>query len=481
MTLDTYLMKLSGVKTLSASARATAERRIPKLEIVLVLDVSGSMKDNNKIGNLRLAAKDFVSTILKASETGSTVISIVPFSTSVTPSDEIYKVLAVEENHEYSNCIYLEENDYTHPSLATGNSSLSTGTNMKQMIYTSMYGDFDGLNVEGQAKDWRSCYTDEYFRILPYSFSEPQLNDKIDNLVAAGNTSIDQGVKWGSALLGPRFREVSASLISDGVIDHTLSRVPVNYDEPETLKIMILMGDGENTTTYFFDKSNPKYRGAHSDMYLYKMQDQVFDYGFYKKNKDKRYYDASYESQCGPGNFVCVYQPKPNAAIESLYYLKDPTPIDRTGDGTVDPFYNVTTKTYHNVDEMAALEGTSNTPNPEFISKVQLSWEVAWGLMSPDYYRDKTGDWGPWNDYLNSEYITGEVKNSRMGKICTTLKAEGAHLYTIGFEIPEGGTAESNLKSCASSKGHYYHAKGLSITDAFSSIAANVQVLRLTQ
>ncbi len=474
MTLDTYLMKLSGVNTLSASTAATAERRIPKLEIVLVLDVSGSMRNNSKIENLRIAAKDFVTTILNASLPGDTVISIVPFSTSVTPTEGIYNVLAVEDTHQYSNCIYLEENDYTHPSLATGNSSLSTGTNMKQMIYTSMYGDFDDLN-----QDWRSCYTDEYFRILPYSISETELNNKIDGLLAAGNTSTEQGVKWGSALLGPRFREVSAALINNGEIDGSLSRVPVDYGEPETLKIMIVMGDGENTTTYFFDKSNPEFRGAHSDLFEYKMQDHAFDYAFQNKNKDKQYTDASYYAKCGTQGWICIY--KATGPIESVYYLKDPTPYDRDNDGDVDSFYDVANDEWRDDGYMAALEGTANSPNPDFISKEQLSWEQAWGLMSPHYYGRITGDWDAWNDYRYSEQVTGALKNTRMGKICTTLKGEGAFIYSVGFEIPDGGTAEENLKNCASSVEHYYRAQGLSITDAFSSIAANVQNLRLTQ
>jgi tagatose-1,6-bisphosphate aldolase non-catalytic subunit AgaZ/GatZ len=54
-------------------------------------------------------------------------------------------------------------------------------------------------------------------------------------------------------------------------------------------------------------------------------------------------------------------------------------------------------------------------------------------------------------------------------------------VYTIGFEVPVDGTAENELIKCATSESHYYRANGESISSAFSSIAANVKHLRLTQ
>ena len=51
----------------------------------------------------------------------------------------------------------------------------------------------------------------------------------------------------------------------------------------------------------------------------------------------------------------------------------------------------------------------------------------------------------------------------------------------IGFEVPENGTAETELRNCASSVINYYRASGVNISDAFGSIASNVQNLRLTQ
>jgi hypothetical protein len=68
-----------------------------------------------------------------------------------------------------------------------------------------------------------------------------------------------------------------------------------------------------------------------------------------------------------------------------------------------------------------------------------------------------------------------------MQSVCGATKREGVVVYSIGFEVPTGGTAERELSRCASSDGHYYRASGTSISSAFSSIAANVKTLRLTQ
>ena len=77
--------------------------------------------------------------------------------------------------------------------------------------------------------------------------------------------------------------------------------------------------------------------------------------------------------------------------------------------------------------------------------------------------------------------VTGSMKNTRMASACTATKTKKVVVYTIGFEITAGGTAETELKACATSHSNYYRAEGVNINDAFNSIATNIQNLRLTQ
>ncbi len=455
-TVDTYLMNLVGVNELTVGGASTAEVRVPKLEISLVLDVSGSMT-GTKIARLKDAAKQFVSTILDTSTPGNAVISVVPFSWSVTPPKTVFDTLAVDVTQNYSTCLRFREADYGHATLTSGASALSNGVPVDQMIYTSLYGGFDDLN-----DSWRSCYTDEYMQFLPYSMDEATLHAKIDSLQADGNTSGHEGMNWGAALLDPSFRQVSAQLINTGEMDASLSGVPADYTEPETLKVVVMMSDGANTTSYFFDKSSPKYRGKFSDLFEVKYQDREFKYAYHIYKHSIRYD----ESKCGRTNWKCVYEA--NGPEESVYYLRYPY------GGW---YYSIDDNRWITDQDFGNLENTL----AGYISTEQLSWEMAWGRMSPSWYGNITGDWSPWNDYVGSEYVDGYAKDARMRNVCGATKTNGVVVYSIGFEVPQGGRAEDVLSDCASSSSHYYRANTTDISAAFNSIAANVQNLRLTQ
>lgn len=450
MEIDTYLMKLSGIETLGASGAAAAEITVPKMEISLVLDVSGSMGNNNKLGNLQTAAKEFVSTILASSDPGHAVISLIPFSWGVTPSDGIYNALSINETHNYSTCLRFSEANFAQ-------TAIDPNTTYDQRIYTSRYGGFQSLN-----SSWRSCYTDDYFRILPYSISETDLHNKIDSLEADGNTSGHEGIKWGAALLDPAFQEVSTSLIAAGQMDSSLTNVPSNYGEAQTLKVIVMMGDGKNTSTYQFNNAS-NYRGPLSDLFLVKYSQQQFDYAYYIYNP---VYTTTNPSACNYWWWECVY--KAGGEEVSAYYLRDPDDND---------FWDYENSKWVSENEFNNLENTLTG----FISAEQLDWEEAWGLITPYEYGDRTGNWSAWNDYVYGETVGTDEKNDRMSASCTAIKNQGVVVYTIGFEIAAGGTAETELKACATSPNYYYPTNGDGIGDAFASIASNVKNLRLTQ
>lgn len=474
--VDTYLMQLMGIDTLSAAGEATAEKRIPKLEIALVLDVSGSM-DGQKLTDLKKAAKQFVTTILGSADPGDAVISIIPFSFGVTPSDNMYSALTVDQTHNYSTCIVFQEDDFD-------DTAINPSTTYPQQIYTSRYdvsGDFQTLN-----SSWRSCYTDDYFRVLPYSISETALHTKIDSLQADGNTSGHLGIKWAAGLLDPAFRPVTTSLITAGDVDASLSNVPAEYNELATQKVIVMMGDGANTNSYYFndpngllDTSTPEthvmndYRGPGSHLWRVKYNDDVFQYRYYTYNHSYRKYN---EYNCGSFYWNCVY----NSETLTNYFLYNPD----TG-----KYWDTKNEEWLTQTEFNDLDVVVENGEEQ---RFQLSWEEAWGQMSPDYYDEITGIGAPYYDYRDGETVDGSMKNTRMASSCTAAKATDKRIkiYTIGFEVPAGGTAETELKNCASTPTEYYRAKtgggsdpekDLDIASVFGSIASSIQNLRLTQ
>lgn len=483
--MDTFLMRLSGVDTLTTAGGATAAIAAPRMEIVLALDVSGSMA-GERLTKMKSAAKQFVTDVMSASDQGTTTISIVPYSWSVTPSDEMFEALSVDVRHNYSTCIDFLESDFEKTAIDPARS-------YGQTIYTSLTGSFGNIGigdptVTNTAYD-RTCYTDEYFRILPYSNSVTALHNKIDSLKAAGSTSTHLGMKWAAGLLDPAFAPVvsslqqtrtktdsSGNLVTYSIVDPSINNTPALYSTGQVLKVAIVMGDGANDWTYGLDDPNglmnpdivenhtqPDYRGPDSNLYRVQYTDDVFKYRYFVFNPS---FIAYSEMNCNTGYWVCVYE----SEDITNYYLYSTYWNDYT---------DITNGVYLTPAQFDALPTTL----PNFESQERLSWEEAWGLMTPDFYSRTTFDYAP--DNMFSKNGTGsiapETKDDRMADICGATKSKGIVVYTIAFEMGEFDSAADRLENCASSPSQHFNATTLNISQAFGSIAANVQKLRLTQ
>lgn len=309
--LDTYFMRLSGIKTLKANAASTARTGVQQLEVVLVLDVSGSMS-GDRLDALKTAAKSFVTQIIDNSDGGKVAFSIVPYSFNSAPPAAIYNVLNVNTTHHYSRCLTFHEDDFEDPYIESKNSYIGNDRKYSQTVFTSVDYNFGGWNnadfgtvgngdIEaGSSSAYNaSCYSDPRFEILAYSSNETDLHDKIDALTAAGGTSSEMGVKWGAALLDPNFQTVGNALKTnaqtipvtddDGAITSTrsmtvaseLTTLPEAYGSSKAMKIMVIMGDGANSNSYVLRDPNnhldpdqadthllDDYRGPNSNLYL---------------------------------------------------------------------------------------------------------------------------------------------------------------------------------------------------------------------
>jgi len=95
--MQTYFMKLAGVEQLDAPADGTAQEEVSDIEIVLVLDVSGSMSEasggSTKIALLRSAARDFVQTVMANDTEKRISIAIVPFNAQVNLGPTVFNGL----------------------------------------------------------------------------------------------------------------------------------------------------------------------------------------------------------------------------------------------------------------------------------------------------------------------------------------------------------------------------------------------------
>lgn len=415
-TVPTYFMRFAGVDTLALASSGTAVQGTANLEISLVLDVSGSMNRSSRIDNLAIAGQQFADTIFSNSIPGSVSVSVVPYSTQVNAGSTILSQFNLTGRHDYSYCINFGADDFK--TTALDYDSLYQQTLSFDPWYNNGYNEGTVLEV---------CDPDAVNTVLPLSNSLNAIKSKISGLEADGNTSIDLGVKWGAALLDPSAKQLTAALVTSGEVAGELSDRPYNPATADvtTLKVMVVMTDGVNTTQYYMPSD---YRSGYSDMYL--APDGKVSFPTRKRSCD--YYSCWYEDKW--------YIPETGSYTNDVYGGND---------------------------------------------AVRLTWPEVWRRFTVTshayaryYASGSSSDYYFWNDATRVG-VGNTAKNSRLLEICSAAKSNGVLLFTIGFEAP--WDAAEVLKSCASSAAHYYDVDGLEIADAFSAIATKVTQLRLVE
>ena len=544
MDMDTYLMRLSGIDTLSAWGTTEAAVLAETIEIVLALDVSGSM-EGDRITELRKAAKKFVTTVLDNS-TGIVSISVVPFNTDVVPPKYLYDELNVAQTHTYSTCLVFQDDHFE-------STAIDPNELYAQKIFTSMDHsgwhevDFGEVGREKETGEYvghrrdtaynRSCHNDERFEILPFATTEKALHDKIDLLTAAGGTSGDMGMKWAAALLDPAFQPVvdelakvrvrydeNGNVVKDAknntvtysYVSTDLQGLPKKYpkknkdgNQANNNKIIILMGDGANgwgvsLKDPYGTLSNPgtawdgsnDYRGENSTVHKVRYYESEFKIARLIRSNGQIVQSSYNPSVCGKneykywwgqryywGTWECEYEVTENE--KTGYYIYSAYKSDK--------YYDPDRDTYFGSRDEAFPYLVKDAQGKEI--DIQLSWETAWGLVTPWRYAQITGDWDPYNEYKTNKSwaLTGYEKDQRMADICQETKDKGVIVYTIAFEMGDAdGSKADELAKCSSSSETHFAAtlegtvSGISgnartIEEVFNVIAASVKKLSLRQ
>ena len=450
--MDTWFMQLVGVNELSTPAVSAATESVGQIEISLVLDVSGSMGSNNRLVNLKPAAKAFVDQIFDAGETDKVSISIIPYATQVAVSEDFASYFKLTGEQTDSACFEFTSADFNSTTMSLDKSA--AGRTYQRN------GHFDPF-YKSTPPTLFNCPPETSRRVLPFSGNRSTLKNYIDGLFAAGNTSIDIGMKWGAALLDPSLQPVVDGMIAANQLPDAFSERPYAYDDTESLKIIVVMTDGANTTEYrlknntasnpYYDEGvsllvrNPAYRtnGSNNDDY------DIAQYSLWDATKKQYWVYALGKWRTEPwgsGQYdkqVCSGSGK----YKTCWYEK----TDDYGD---DP--------------------------------VPMTWQEVWKTMSLYYFSDNIiapaygstvrDKWRPSNsNATNSSYIYS-TKDAITTNACNAAKAKGIRIYTIAFEAPPEG--QSLLEACQNSG--YYAVEGLDIQEAFAGIANSINKLRLT-
>ena len=233
--VNTLFMRWAGVDQLSSAEISSAREEVTNIEIVMVLDISGSMRWSDshgmpRITRLRGAAKNFVTTVLNDDAPDAITISIVPYAGTVNPGREVFELLGGNAWHDYSHCPDL-------PRSAFGSTALPDASSMPQAPHFMYWA------TDEDTMDWGWC-PNEANSILYHSSSKEDLHEYLDNLRLHDGTGTHYGMRWGAALLDPSSQWLTTALAASGTVDSAYIGRPAPWDDPDTLKVVVLMTDG---------------------------------------------------------------------------------------------------------------------------------------------------------------------------------------------------------------------------------------------
>lgn len=276
MALDTFYLRLAGIDQLTTPAVSAATEGIGKVEISLVLDISGSMRFSSsttsesaggKFRNMQDAAKAFAVKVLDPVYGGQVSLNIVPYAGGTNPGPEMFAYLngvrwpsasivaaaadagkkdakvtdasyaaapGTPDPFQVSSCLELEASDFTSSGLP--------GTGRQQVPH------FQNWAIAASVMDWGWCPQD--VSAIKYAISDASDAETfIDGIRMHDGTGTHYGMKWGLAALDPSTQPAFAALnaIDDDLVPDAFVNRPAAWDDNETRKIIVLMTDGAIT------------------------------------------------------------------------------------------------------------------------------------------------------------------------------------------------------------------------------------------
>ncbi|WP_186312299.1 vWA domain-containing protein [Cereibacter sediminicola] len=428
-----------GIDGLTAPAATKAEQKVTNVEIVMVLDVSGSMvrdaysRPTDKLKNLKAAAKEFVDTMLAKDLNHRISIAIVPYNGQVNLGKSLRQKFNTYDNNgvTYMDCVDM-------PASVYASTGLSRTLKMPMTANADTFSAaFSNARTGGTPPDTYSgpktsealptagnrwCLPTAANVVRLPSGSISSLQASIDGLEGNGATSINAGMKVGLSLLDPSARPLFAEFVGSGEIQSYFHGRPFDYTDEEVMKVMIVMTDGEH---FEEERVNDGYRVGESPIY---------------RSSDGEYLSLKLSN----GKF---------------YW----------------PYDNTTTNT--------AAKGKSPT---------QLTWQQVWASYRTSYiawqlYSRRPGfkssdRLAAYTAQMNAFRTLTPIStmDAQLQALCNLAKSNNVTIFGIAFEAPANG--KTQIQNCSTSRSsHYFDASGLEIQTAFRAIASQISYLRLSQ
>ncbi len=302
--VDTFFLKLSGINTLGGNTAAGALVTQNDIEISLVLDISGSMRNYQngvtRIAALRTAGSNFVATMLNGTRSDYTLMSVIPFNHSVNMGASTLARFTNQMWHPYNGCVVFKGYTYNSTSIDP-NSGLTQA----------------GHALTGSNHDNNVTCTSQ--TALVYSNNIADLQAKIQGLSAGGATAGYIGMKWATGLLDPSSQHVVSDLIAEGTVPVGFAGRPAAYSDGNTLKFIVFMSDGQmNRAKEFIHSQYAKVYDSNG----YKLPwNSIENANYWDAHKGQRpYYNNPYPRYSAPLLTACKTAKDAGIIVFSIAY-----------------------------------------------------------------------------------------------------------------------------------------------------------------
>jgi len=259
---ETKFMKLAGIETLDYDPLAEVRKENGNLEIVLVLDSTGSMALDGKMPALKSSATQFVDDLMSISnDTGNVKIGIVPFARYVNVGLDNRNQPWIEVEDDYSETTTEMVSDIISQSDCTTETFVNNEglPRTREVCANIEYGEPYEIEVTKEFT-WEGCVGSRNYprntKDADYSFKVPgvletvscperlteltddqtELNGAISALNPNGSTYMPAGLIWGLRTLSSEVPFDEGVSYQDAVANNIR-------------KIIVLMSDGENQSS----------------------------------------------------------------------------------------------------------------------------------------------------------------------------------------------------------------------------------------
>lgn len=271
--LDTSFMRVFGYDEVTVDAQTIVQREVRGLEVVMVLDNTGSMNTNNNIETLRTATNNFIEILFESvSDPDLVRVGLVPYASSVNVGpyglgidldDDNYGDPFVDapENDVFAS-YYNGMNPYTGTNYGIDEEDLEYNPSQKGQWHGCVLAEDYPFDTEDHAGPWEmyrhdfngnDYYADQNYYdgtlgdgynayygpnlycpvqpIVPMTSDEDLLLSSANNMTATGATLGNFGMAWGWRVISPE------APFTEGA----------EYDDNQWDKVVLIMTDGVNT------------------------------------------------------------------------------------------------------------------------------------------------------------------------------------------------------------------------------------------